>query len=81
MAAAVFTFRRQFDALFRHFLAQELVWHLDENARAVAGGRIRAAGTAVVHLGVHRERLLDDVMRALAFEVGDESDAARVFFT
>ena len=80
MPGAVFALGWQLDALFRHFLAQELVRHLDENARAVAGGRIRAAGTAVVHLLVHRERFHDDVVRALALQMGDETDAAGVFF-
>ena len=77
---AVFAFRRELDAFFRHFPAQELVRHLGENARAVAGRRIRSAGTAVVHLFVHREGFHDDVMRALAFEMGDEADAAGIFF-
>ena len=77
-ARAVGAFGWKLDALFGHFLAQKFVGHLDENAGAVTGGRIRAAGTAVVHLRVHRERLDDDVVRALAFEVGDESDAAAI---
>ena len=77
-ARAVGAFGWKLDALFGHFLAQEFVGNLDENAGAVTGGRIRSAGTAVVHLRVHRERLDDDIVRALAFEVGDESDAAAI---
>ena len=38
-----------------------------------------AAGATVVHLGVHRQGFDDDVMRALALEVGDEADSAGVF--
>ncbi len=77
---AVGSFRRQFDALLGHFLAQELVGHLHEDAGAVAGGRVRSAGAPVVHLGIHREGFHDDVVGALALEVGDETHAARVFF-
>ena len=39
-----------------------------------------AAGAAVVHLLVHRQGFGDDVMRAFAFQVGDEADAACVVF-
>ena len=75
---AVGAFGWKLDALFGHFLAQEFVGHLNENAGTVTGRGIRSAGTAVVHLRVHRECLDDDVVRALAFQVGNESDAAGI---
>jgi hypothetical protein len=33
----------------------------------------------MIHIRVHREGFLDDVVRALAFEVCDETYTARVF--
>ena len=53
---------------------------LHEKPRAVARRRVRSAGSAVVHVFVHREGFHDDVVRPLAFQVGDETDAAGVFF-
>ena len=79
-ARAIFAFGRQFDALYCHFLAQELVRHLDEQACAIAGGRVRSAGTPMVHVFVHREGFRDDVMGPLAFQVGDEADSAGILF-
>ena len=80
-ARAVIAFGWEGDALLRHFPTQKLVWHLDENPRAIAGRRIGATRAAMVHLVVHREGFQDDIMRALAFEMGDEADAASVFLT
>src|SRR5262249_5328116 len=60
--------------------AEERVGDLDEDAGTVAGQRIASAGTPVGEIAHHRERLLDDLVRALALHVHDEPDAAGVAF-
>ena len=68
----------QLDAERPALLAQELVRDLDEDAGAVAGDRVGADGTAVLEVLEDGERVLDQLVRFLALEVGDEADAARV---
>ena len=62
----------------RAFLAQELVGDLDEDAGAVAGNRIGADRTAVLQVLQDGERVLDQLVRLPALEVGDEPDAASI---
>ena len=50
--------------------------HLDENARAVAGIGLAAAGAAVVQVQQHLQGLLDDRVGLPALDVDDEPDAA-----
>jgi hypothetical protein len=69
---------RQGDALLLHLPAEELVGQADEDARAVAAVGLAAAGAAVVHPLEHRQRVVDDLVRRLPFDVADEPDAARV---
>ena len=51
---------------------------LHEDAGAVAGGLLRAAGAPVVEVDEDVDALLDDVVRGHVVEVGHEADAARV---
>ena len=62
----------------RALLGEELVRDLDEDAGAVAGDRVGADGTAVLEVLQDGERVLDELVRLLALEVGDEADAAGV---
>ena len=64
----------------RHDLAQERVGHLNQDAGAVTGVRLAAAGAAVLQVDEDLQRLRDDVVRALALDVDDEADAAGVVF-
>src|SRR5262249_23272640 len=77
-ADAVPVGRRQRDARRRALPAEERIGDLHQDAGAVARQRITAAGAAVREVLEHGERLPDDVVRALALHVDDESDAARV---
>ena len=61
-------------------LFQEAVWHLHQNARAVARIHFAAAGSAMVQIHQNRQRLLDDFMRAFAFHLTHEPDATSVVF-
>ncbi len=79
-AGTVVALGRQVDTLLRHFLAKEFVGHLHKDPGTVASRRVRTACAAVIHLRIHRQRLLDNVMRALPFEMGNETHAASVFF-
>ena len=59
-------------------LLEELVRHLDQDAGAVAGQRIAAAGAAMHEVQEDLDALADDVVRRDALDVGDEADATRV---
>ena len=72
---AVGTCRRQRKG---HGLTQKAVGHLDQDAGAVAGAGVGAAGAAVFEVDQQVERVADDRVRALALDVGDEADAAGV---
>src|SRR3972149_1204506 len=69
---------RQVDVERRALLVEELVRHLDEKAGAVAGARVGATGAAVAEVDEHLQPLGDDLVRALAADVGDEADAAGI---
>ena len=60
--------------------AQELVGHLQQDARAVAGVRFSALGTAVLQVNQGSDGLVDDVAAAAAVHVRDHGNAARVVF-
>ena len=77
-AGAVVAGGRQRDAERRGDLAQEAVRHLHEDAGAVAGRRLAAAGAAVQQVDQDAQPLLDDGVRAAALDVDDEADAAGV---
>ena len=51
---------------------------LDQDARAVAGVVLAAAGAAVVEVDQGREAVADELVRLPPLEVDDEADAAGV---
>jgi hypothetical protein len=59
-------------------LPQEPIRHLQEDAGAVAGVRLAAAGAAVLEIDQDFERARDDRVRSAAGYVNDEADTARV---
>ncbi len=61
-----------------HHGAQKLVGDLQQDARAVAGVRFSALGTAVFQVQQSSDRLVDDVAAAAAVDVGDHGNATRV---
>src|SRR6185503_17989767 len=77
-AGAVFAGWRQRDAERRGDLSEKAIGNLDEDAGAVAGVRLAAAGPAVEQVDQDPQALLDDAVRAPSLDVDDEADAARV---
>ena len=77
-ADAVFTEIREVEAERRGLLGEELVGHLHEDARAVAGLRVGAGSAPVSEVDEGFEALRDDVVGLPALDVGDEADAACV---
>src|SRR5262249_53000665 len=77
-ADAVLAGRGEGDARRLRLATEERVGDLDEDAGAVAGQPVAAAGAAVLEVPEHREPFLDDVARCLALDVDDEADAAGV---
>ena len=59
-------------------LAQEPIRHLDQDAGAVAGVGLAAAGAAVLQVDQDLQAALDDAVRRAALDVDDEADAAGV---
>jgi hypothetical protein len=59
-------------------LAEEGVGHLQEDARTVAGGLLRADGASVLEVRQCKERRVHDVASGVATRRGDHRDAARV---
>jgi hypothetical protein len=62
---------------FRH-LGKELVRHLDENARAVAGVDLGTRGAAVVEVAQHLERVRHDLVGLATVHIDHEAHAARL---
>ena len=79
-AHAVLTGGRQSDAHTLGFAGQELVRHLDEDARTVACVGFTAARAAMVQIPKNLEPLLDHRMSLGSLDVGDKTDATRVVF-
>ena len=79
-ADAVLAGGRQGEAELGALAREELVRDLDQHAGAVAGFRIAAAGAAVGQVDEDLNALDDDVVRFLAFDVGNEADTAGVVF-
>ena len=78
-ARAVAPGRRQVDAERRRDLAEEPVRHLDQDAGAVAGVRLAAAGAAVQQVDEDLQRLRATIAcERAALDVDDEPDAAGV---
>jgi hypothetical protein len=78
MADGIFAGLRQDDALQRHFLAEEAVGNLHENARAIAHQGIGADGAAMRQVFEDEQAVLDDLVRLLALHMRDEADAAGI---
>ena len=79
-ADAVLAEGRQAEAEMFALLFEEAMGHLHEDAGAVAGVRLAAAGAAVFQVEENLDRLLDDVVRFAVVQVDDEADAARIVF-
>ncbi len=60
------------------FAAKEGVRRLDEDAGAVAGVLLAAAGAAVFQVVQDLQTVADDVVRLPIFQIDDEADAAGV---
>ena len=78
MPDAVLARRRQRKAQRRAFAREKLVRNLNQDAGAVAGFRIAAAGAAMRQVDEDLQSLGDDVVRLLALDVDDEADTAGV---
>ena len=59
-------------------LGEELVRDLHQDAGAVAGARIGADRAAMLEVAQDGERVLDQLVRLAALDVGDEADAAGI---
>ena len=79
-AHAVLPDRRKLHPLRRHFLAQEPVRDLDQDAGAVARQRIGAGRAAVSEVLEDLQPLVDDGVALCALDVGDKADATGVMF-
>ena len=79
-AHAVFAHGRKLHALGGHFLAQEPVRDLDQDAGAVAGQGVGADRAAMGEVLENEQPLIDDGVAPGAFDVGDKADAAGVMF-
>jgi hypothetical protein len=75
---AVLAEGRQDNALLRHFLAQERIRSLDQDAGAVAEQRIVAGGATVLEVLQDLQALLDDRVALAIPDVDDETDATGV---
>ncbi len=79
-ADAVFAERRQSHALLGHLCAEKLVGHLEQNAGAITGKRVRAHCAAMVEVLQDLQSLLDDLVGLRTLDVCDETDATGVVF-
>ena len=68
----------QLDAQLDGHRLQKVVGNLYQDAGAVPGIGLSAAGTAVIEIQQNLESAADDVVGALALHVGQEADAAGV---
>ena len=59
---------------------EEFVRQRGEDARAVACVRFATAGAAVIHVAEHFLGVDQNLVAPLAFDVGDETDAAGIVF-
>ena len=75
---AVVAFPWQKLAFLLRFLAEEAVRNLEEHARTVAGVALKARASAVFQVDQHRQCVVQHGMAALALQVRQCADAARV---
>ena len=71
---------RQLEADLGGLALEERVRDLHQDAGAVTGARVGADGAAMFEVAEDVDRVVDDLMRLLAFDVGDEADAAGILF-
>src|SRR5262245_61143792 len=57
---------------------EENMRHLKQDSRAVTGIFFTTACTTVIEILQNRQRLIDDFMRLLTFDIDDESDATSI---
>ena len=69
---------RQREAQLLAFAGEEFVRNLDQDAGAIAGFWIAAAGAAMRQVEQHLDSLLDNVVTFMAADVGDKTNAAGV---
>ena len=73
--------RRKFSVkLLASNAREEFVRQRRENAGPVAGVRLAAAGAAMIHVAEHFLGVDQNLVAALAFDVGNKAHAARVVF-
>jgi uncharacterized protein YdeI (YjbR/CyaY-like superfamily) len=77
---AVFSGRWEFDASDSHFVPEELVRNLNQDARAISGQWIRTDCTAVGEIPEDLQTLLDDRVATDTLDVRDKTNAASVVF-
>ena len=75
---AVVAFPWQKLAFLLRFLAKEAMRNLEEHARAVASVALETRASAVFEIDQHRQRIVQHGMAALALQVRQCADAARV---
>ena len=78
-AAIPALFRQRDPRLFADLL-EKAMGHLQQHSRTVAGVGFAAARTAMIEVGQHLERLLQNLVRSTALDVDHEAHAARVVF-
>src|SRR5262249_39099013 len=69
---------RQREAERLALLGEERVRNLNEDSGAVAHAGVGAHRAAMLEVAEDLQRVLDDLMRLAAFDVGDETDAAGI---
>ena len=70
----------QFETELRTFLTVKFVRNLNQDTGAIAGLGIRTDSTAMGQIDQNLQPLLNDGMAFLAFDIGDETDAAGIMF-
>ena len=79
-AHAVFTRWRQGYALRRHLLAIQRIGQLNQNAGAIAHQFVSTDRATVIEVFQNLERVLDNVVRLGALDMGHKANATRVVF-
>ena len=79
-ADTVLSRRGQGDLLSRHFLAEERIRNLDQNAGTVAQQGIVARCSAMFEIFQNQQPLLDDGVAFLVLDMGNKTDATGVMF-
>jgi hypothetical protein len=77
-ADAVLSGRRQGETELGALAREELVGDLNQDAGAIAGTGIAAAGAPVGQVDQNLDALEDNVVRPLALEIGNEANAAGI---